>query len=62
MASKQPFKLIGIQMMATKIWLNTKYFAKYHLLFQKKNMLIIGDEQSDLYKSFTSRLKSGWTI
>lgn len=43
MASKQPFKLINVQAMAKKLWLNANYFAKYYLFFQKKHMLVIGD-------------------
>jgi hypothetical protein len=53
MASKQPIKLFDLKKMVEKTWLKTRHFVKYTLLMQKKNILIIGDDQSDLYKKFS---------
>ncbi len=61
MASKQPLKLFDLKLMGLKAWLKTKYFVKYTLLMQKKNMLIIGDDKSDFYQNFSQKL-SGWSI
>ena len=62
MASKQPFKFIDFKAMAIKLWLNTNQFIKYGLLMQKKQLLLIGDPRTDVYREFTQRLKSGWSV
>jgi hypothetical protein len=53
MASKQPFKLFDLKSMAIKLGLRARNIIKYNILFHKKNILIIGDEESELYKQFT---------
>jgi len=62
MASKQPLKIFDLKKGLYKMWLNSGKFVKHTLLRNKKQVCIVGEEDTPFCNLLKEKMKDRWEI